>query len=217
MLLQAKDVVLEYKDGKNLNRAVKSVSIDFDFTGTYAILGPSGSGKSSLLYMLAGIRKPTKGEILYYGYPFPKSRAMRDKLRREEMGFVFQTHFLIKYLNVFENILVGANPSDLRHQDWINELSHILGLEEMLHKFPGELSGGQRQRVSLARALANKPKVIFVDEPTASLDHENGRKVVELLGRIATHACVIMVTHDESILINPRKVLHLWDGRLVEK
>jgi len=216
MLIETKNLSLEYKDGKNITKALQNVNLSFDYNGFYGMLGPSGSGKSSLLYLLSGIKKPTHGEIIYCGYPYPESIYLRDKLRRQEMGFIFQSFFLIKYLTVKENIFVGADPHDKTQVRWVDELLHYLGLENMAHKFPDELSGGQRQRVSIARALANKPKVIFADEPTAFLDHENGKKVVDLLKNVAKKACVIIVTHDESFIDSDTIVHRLWDGVLVE-
>lgn len=215
MLLQTHNISLEYQDGKNTVKAVKNVSLEFDYTGFYGILGPSGSGKSSLLYLLSGIKQPTKGDILYCGYKYPNNTAYRDKLRRSEMGFIFQGFFLIKYLNVAENIFVGADPHDRSQKQWVNQLIEYLGLQGLAHKYPSELSGGQRQRVSIARALANKPKVIFADEPTAFLDHENGRKVIDLLKKVSEKACVIIVTHDQSFIDSDTQVYKMWDGTLI--
>ncbi|GAB4143985.1 MAG: hypothetical protein OHK0017_02020 [Patescibacteria group bacterium] len=213
MILEAQNVSLDYTEGANVTRALNDINLAFDYVGYYGIIGPSGSGKSSLLYLLSGIRKPTSGKIFYCGYSYPESQIDKDRLRRQEMGFMFQSPFLIKYLTARENILVGADET-AGNSEWIDYIIEFLGLKGLQHKLPEEMSGGQRQRVSLARALANKPKLLFVDEPTAHLDHETGKKVVSLLQTVSEHACVITVTHDETILNHVSGILHIWDGKL---
>jgi putative ABC transport system ATP-binding protein len=212
MLLRTEHLYLAYDEGKSGFLAVKDVSISFKKSGFYGILGPSGSGKTSLLYLLSGIKSPTSGKIIYNEEEFPKSVSQRNQIRREDMGFVFQFHFLINYLNVRQNILIGAKHIDYEVKTRVDELCKILGLEHLQKRYPFQLSGGQRQRVAIARAFANNPKVVFVDEPTASLDRENGEKVVALLRRFSRHACVIVVTHDETILNGADQIYHMWDG-----
>lgn len=213
MLLRTEDIKLIYQDGKSQFTALSGINISFTEHGFFGILGPSGSGKTSLLYILAGIRQPTSGTVFYQDQPLPTHTDARNRLRRNEMGFVFQFHFLINYLTVKQNIEIGANNTS--SPDYISNLIEQLGLKDLQNRRPYELSGGQRQRVAIARALANQPKVLFVDEPTASLDHTIGETVVTLLRETAKTKCVIVVTHDESIFNPTDQVIRLWDGKII--
>lgn len=213
MLLRAEHINLIYQDGKTTFTALHDVSVGFAEQGFFGILGPSGSGKTSLLYLLAGIRTPSTGTILYRDQALPIKTNARNALRRTDMGFVFQFHFLINYLTVRQNIEIGATNTSSR--EYITTIIEQLGLNDLQQRRPYELSGGQRQRVAIARALANQPKVLFVDEPTASLDHTTGESVVGLLRETANTTCVIVVTHDETIFKATDQVVHLWDGKIV--
>ncbi|MBN2101226.1 ABC transporter ATP-binding protein [Candidatus Dojkabacteria bacterium] len=212
MLIETKDLTLEYLNGKSGVIAVNKVNMKLPETGFYGILGPSGSGKTSLLYLLSGIRVPSGGEIIYGGQKLPNSADERSRLRKREMGFVFQYHFLINYLSSFQNIMVGAVDSE--GEEKTKRLISELGLDGLEQRPPYKLSGGQRQRVAIGRAFANNPKIVFVDEPTASLDHKTGRKVVNLLRNYSKEACVVTVTHDKSILEEADGVFKMWDGEL---
>jgi len=215
-LIKTKDLTLNYQDGKKVITAVNKVNLNLPEKGFFGVLGPSGSGKTSLLYLLSGIRTPTRGKIIYDGEELPKSVRERNRIRKQNMGFVFQFHFLLNYLNVFENIIIGAGDYSKATRERASELVENLGLGGMEHRRPFELSGGQRQRVAIARALVNNPKVVFVDEPTASLDHDTGENVVNLLEDFAKKACVLAVTHDPSILKDATGVFKMWDGHLTE-
>lgn len=214
MLVETTDLNLLYQDGKDRVYAAHDVSLRLPETGLHVILGPSGSGKSSLLYLLAGIKQPTGGTVSFAGRPLPKQAGELNRLRRREMGFVFQTHFLINYLTVLENVLVGSLRDDKAAVKKARKLLELLGLDGLEARKPYQLSGGQRQRVAIARAFINEPRVVFVDEPTASLDHVAGRKVIALLKEFSQHACIVVVTHDESILENTDSVHRMSDGRL---
>jgi len=214
MLLQVKSLTLNYQDGTKIISAVKDVSLSLPEYGYYGICGPSGSGKSSLLYLLSGIKTPTSGDIIFNNAPFPKDSNLRDPIRKKYMGFVFQFHFLINYLNVLENILIGAQKINRETMHKAKDVIKRLDIDGLEKRRPYELSGGQRQRVAIARAIMNEPKILFVDEPTASLDHKSGKRVVELLKDISTDACVVAVTHDETILEDTNGVFRMWDGEL---
>jgi putative ABC transport system ATP-binding protein len=214
ILIKTKNLTLNYKDGKKVITAVNKVNLELPNKGFFGVLGPSGSGKTSLLYLLSGIRSQTKGKIFFKGKILPKSTRERNKIRKENMGFVFQFHFLLNYLNVLENILVGAGKYDKEHKKRAKNLINELDIKGLEHRRPYELSGGQRQRVAIARALVNNPKVVFVDEPTASLDHDTGESVVNLLENFSKKACVLAVTHDPTILKDAKKVFQIWDGKL---
>ena len=214
-MLQAKNLTLSYQDGDKKINAVRDFSIaiqDHQFVG---ILGPSGSGKSSLLYLLSGLRQPTQGEIslddrLYSKMP----ENERVTLRRSEFGFVFQQHFLINYLTSLENVMVAAPVQDKAHAEQARALLTDLGMGDKLHRFPYELSGGERQRVAVARAMIHRPRVIFADEPTGLLDRNTGLQVMALLRGYRDQGSLIAVTHNPEILSEADLVITLQDGRV---
>jgi putative ABC transport system ATP-binding protein len=214
-MLQAERLTLTYKDGTSTLDAVHDVSLtigDYQFVG---ILGPSGSGKSSLLYLLSGLRKPTSGEVYLDDRPYSRmSDRERVALRRTEFGFVFQQHFLINYLTALENVMVAAPLQDRAHAAQAMALLADLGLKDKLHRFPYELSGGERQRVAIARAMIHRPRVIFADEPTGLLDRRTGLQVMSLLRSYREQGSLIAVTHNPEILTEANSVIRLRDGRL---
>lgn len=216
MILETEKLTLTYPDAQETIYAVHDVTLALPKTGLHAILGPSGSGKTSLLYLLSGIKPATEGRVCFDGHPLPEHPGALNRLRREKMGFVFQQHFLVNYLTVFENVLVGALKEDAAAVRRAKELLKGLQLDTLERRKPYQLSGGQRQRVAIARAFVNNPKVVFVDEPTASLDKMHGEQVIKLLRQFAEHSCVIIVTHDEEVLKQVDSAYRMRDGRLVE-
>ncbi len=215
-MLQGENLTLTYQDGEATVNAVKDVSLciqDHQFIG---ILGPSGSGKSSLLYLLSGLRRPTAGDIYLDGRAYNKmSDRERVALRRSEYGFVFQQHFLINYLTALENVMVSASVQDKAHAEQAKALLADLGLGEKLHRFPYELSGGERQRVAIARAMIHRPRVIFADEPTGLLDRHTGLQVMALLRGYRDQGSLIAVTHNPEILSEADLVIKMRDGQIV--
>ena len=171
------------------------------------ITGESGSGKSTLLSIISTLLKPTKGEILYDGL---SSRDISDinHFRNQKIGFVFQFHYLISHLNVYENIAMVTK----RSRSEIEELLAKLDIAGLSRKYPDQISGGQRQRVAIARAMINKPEFIFADEPTGNLDSKNSQMVFDLLR--ALDATVIVATHDLSRILPSDRVIKLKDGKL---
>jgi len=216
-MLTAEHLTLIYQDGNTVVNAVKDISFaagDHQFIG---ILGPSGSGKSSLLYLLSGLRRPTEGEIYLDDRGYSKlSEAERVALRRTEFGFVFQQHFLINYLTAQENVMVAAPVQDKAHAEQAKALLTDLGLGEKLHRFPYELSGGERQRVAIARAMIHRPRVIFADEPTGLLDRRTGLQVMALLRGYREQGSLIAVTHNPEILSEADLVLTIRDGQIAQ-
>ena len=214
-MLEGKELTLTYKDGDDTLDAVHNVSIAIDGHQFIGILGPSGSGKSSLLYLLSGLRRPTRGDIYLDGRAYGKmSDRERVALRRTEYGFVFQQHFLINYLTALENVMVSALVQDKAHADQARALLADLGMGDKLHRFPYELSGGERQRVAIARAMIHRPRVIFADEPTGLLDRHTGLQVMALLRSYREQGSLIAVTHNPEILAEADLVITLRDGQI---
>jgi putative ABC transport system ATP-binding protein len=215
-LIRASQASLVYHDHGREVFACREIDLEVHPGEFLGILGPSGSGKSSLLYLLSGLKVPTSGSISVMDR---KLSAMNDeersRLRLNEFGFIFQQPFLLGYLSALENVLI-ATPGQ-RQSKQAMELLGQLGLAEKSHRQPHELSGGERQRVCVARALLGSPKVIFADEPTASLDHKNGQQVVHLLNKLRGDGALVMVTHDPSMLDEATRIVRLVDGRLDEE
>jgi putative ABC transport system ATP-binding protein len=216
-MLQGENLTLTYRDGERTIDAVHNVSFqiqDYQFVG---ILGPSGSGKSSLLYLLSGLRRPTQGEVYLDDRAYGRmSERERVALRRTEFGFVFQQHFLINYLTALENVMVAAPLQDKAHVEQAKALLADLGLGDKLHRFPYELSGGERQRVAIARAMIHRPRVIFADEPTGLLDRRTGLQVMALLRSYREQGSLIAVTHNPEILSDADLVLTIRDGQMAK-
>jgi putative ABC transport system ATP-binding protein len=214
-MFRGEHLTLTYRDGDATVDAVKDVSIlieDHQFVG---ILGPSGSGKSSLLYLLSGLRRPTQGEVYLDGRAYSRMpERERVALRRSEFGFVFQQHFLINYLTVLENVMVAAPVQDKAHAAQAQALLADLGLGDKLHRFPYELSGGERQRVAVARAMIHRPRIIFADEPTGLLDRRTGLQVMALLRGYCRQGSLVAVTHNPELLCEADLVITLRAGQI---
>ena len=213
-------------DGQNLNLiydmetdsetiALDNVSIACETPGISGIIGPSGSGKSSLLYVLSGLKKPTSGTVYYDDMDIDAySPDQREQLRKRSFGFIFQKHFLIDYLTVLDNVLVPLNRKSPESCAFALSLLDRLGLGKLAGKMPQALSCGQRQRVAVARALVNRPAVIFADEPTASLDHGNAMEVMRVLEDFREQAVILVVTHDRDVLRYSDNAYTMDAGRL---
>ena len=187
-----------------------------------AILGPSGSGKTTLLGLLAGLDEPSAGRVRLDGVDL--SVLTEDecaRFRARNVGFVFQTFYLLPTLTALENVLVplellGGQPARFLRERAVNLLERV-GLGDRLDHYPSQLSGGEQQRVSLARAFANRPRILFADEPTGNLDHETGRLIIELLEALNREArtTLVLVTHDLELAGRAHRILRLADGRMV--
>lgn len=214
-MLHGENLSLNYQDGETTINAVNNISITIDDHQFMGILGPSGSGKSSLLYLLSGLRKVTRGEVFLDDRVYSKMKDReRVGLRRTEFGFVFQRHFLINYLTTLENVMVAAPVQDSEHAEYAKTLLEDLGMHDKLHRFPYELSGGERQRAALARAMIHRPRIIFADEPTGQLDRRTGLKVMALLRSYCDQGSLIAVTHNPEILSDADLVVTLRDGQI---
>lgn len=214
-MIAARKASLKYRDLGNEVYAVHSIDLEIVGGEFLGILGPSGSGKSSLLYLLSGLKTPSEGDVLLDGASLvTRSDSERAETRLREFGFIFQYPYLLGYLSALENVVVARPDGDFI--DHARDLLSALGLDQKSHRYPHELSGGERQRVCIARALLGRPKAIFADEPTASLDHANGVHVVELLAKHRGDGALIMVTHDPTMLTHADRVVRIEDGKLVE-
>ncbi len=216
LMFTLKDINLVYDLGKEESTyALRDVNIVFPDKGLIGIIGPSGSGKSSLINIMSGLKTPTSGEVFYGDQKINQLSAdKRASLRKSQFGIVFQRGYLVDYLNVCDNVLVPVNNSTAPYKQKAKELLKSLGIGGHENKKPYKLSGGQRQRVSIARGLIASPKVLFADEPTAALDHASAREVMEILAEYAKENLVLIVTHDMSILDNADRVIKIWDGRI---
>ena len=196
--------------------AMKDINIKFPDTGLVGIIGPSGSGKSTMMYVMSTLKKLTDGDVIYNGRSLNGiSDSERQDLRRNEFGFVFQRHYLVPYMTAMENAVL-ASTKDLKFsREKARDFLLDIGLKESeLNKTPKKLSGGQRQRVAIARAMMNDPKVLFADEPTASLDHENAYLVMAKLKDYSKKRLVLVITHDRSIIRDADITVEIWDGSI---
>jgi putative ABC transport system ATP-binding protein len=216
-MLAAHDLALDYRTGGSVAHAVDTVSVSVEDGSLVGLIGPSGSGKSSLMYLLSGLKRPTRGTVTFQGQDYASiSTTAMMRLRRQRFGFVFQQHFLINYLSALENVMVGAVTRNHEVVAYAQELLRRVGLGDKLRQRPYQLSIGERQRVAVARALVHRPAVVFADEPTASLDQATGREVINLLAdyRDRGGGSVVVVTHDPAMLTGADRVLQMRDGRL---
>ncbi|MBV9792136.1 MAG: ABC transporter ATP-binding protein, partial [Chloroflexi bacterium] len=204
------------RSGDNETYALRDVSLTIK-QGEFVVLrGPSGSGKSSMLYILSALRSATSGKIRFGEHQYGTESADNlTRLRRVHFGFIFQFHFLISYLTVLENVMVAAPEQNTHYQAKALDFLDSLGIGKVAHRMPHQVSGGQRQRVAVARALIHDPQVIFADEPTASLNTEAGLDVMRLLAEHRGERTVIMVTHDDTMSRFANRAIELRDGVVV--
>ena len=207
-----------YQMGENKVYALNNVTIGFE-QGTFtAVIGPSGSGKSTFLHLMSGLDRPTSGKVFYQGndlYQYGDNQL--SVLRRRRFGFVFQSYNLVKELTGMENILLPVMLDSRKlDQPYIDRVIDLLDIRDRLGHLPGAMSGGQQQRISIARALANKPAVLFADEPTGNLDGKNGREVLNLLRRVSHELGVtlVLVTHDINVAEQAERIVYIEDGQI---
>lgn len=199
---------------------LKDVSLEVVRGEFVALQGASGSGKSTLLSLLAGLDRPTVGEITLDGQRLDRlAQAPLARVRRDKVGFVFQSFHLVPSLTVLENVQLpmAFRGRGFSNDDKARSLLDGVGLAQRADFLPGKLSGGEKQRVAIARALINDPLVVFADEPTGNLDSINGRRVLEVLEKHTVHAgrSLVLVTHDPDIAARAHRRLHLHDGHFV--
>ncbi len=218
VLLEMKDISLSYDEGKEYETvALNNINIRFNKNQLTVITGPSGGGKSSLLYVLSGMRKPTSGEVVYQGESlYQMSRDKRANLRKQKIGFIFQRHFLIDYLSVIDNIMLMSSKNVENQREKAMVLLKKLELESFVNKRVFQLSVGQRQRVAIIRALISEPNIILADEPTASLDEKISVQVMEILKEYSKKAAVLIVTHDMELLNYAQRIVEIKNAEIVK-
>ncbi len=207
-----------YRSGESKVIALDQVSLSLAQGSFTAITGPSGSGKSTLLHLLSGLDHPSGGRVIYQEADLYKYRDNQlSVLRRRRFGFVFQSYNLVRELTGWENILLPV-MLDARRVDeaYLNRIIDLLGIRDRLSHLPGAMSGGQQQRIAIARALTNKPAILFADEPTGNLDGKSGREVLTLLRQVNHELGItlVLVTHDLNVAEQAERIIQLEDGRI---
>lgn len=219
IILEAKQLKKIYGSGPTAVHAIDNVSLTVDRGEFIAVVGTSGSGKSTFLHMLGGLDRPTSGCVTIDDKKiFELKEEELTIFRRRKIGFVFQNFNLVSMLNVYENIVLpiqlDGNKPDKKY---IKQIIQMLGLESKLQDFPNQLSGGQQQRVAIARALATKPSIVLADEPTGSLDSKTSQDVIGLLKVTGEkfNQTIIMITHNEELAQLADRIIHIEDGKIL--
>ena len=215
-MIKIKDIYKTYGEKDNKVEVLKRIDLNINDGDFVVILGPSGSGKSTLLNIVSGLEKPDSGSVSYDDKLITK---MNDKeltdFRKNNIGFIFQQYYLLQNLNVDKNVRMGA---DLISNKDYKDIIKAVGLENKLDKYPYELSGGEQQRVSIARALAKKSKVLFLDEPTGALDEKTGRSILDYITKLQKEEkfTIVMITHNENIAEMANTIIKINSGKIVD-
>jgi len=222
-IIKTEDLNRSYRVAGEEVPVLKDINISIGEAEFTAIMGPSGSGKSSLLYLLGGIDIPTSGSVFFKGQDMNKlNDKAKSTIRRRDIGFVFQFYNLVQNLSVSENILLPIVMDGKKSSAYENELNHILDIVELSHRknyTPRELSGGQQQRVAIARALISNPSLILADEPIGNLDSTTGMKIMELFQTINKEKdiSIVQVTHAEHAARYSNRFIYMKDGEIVSE
>jgi putative ABC transport system ATP-binding protein len=218
-IVEARDLCRRFGEGEAAVDALAGVSVAFPSGRFAAIMGPSGSGKSTLMHTLAGLDRPTSGEVLIGDVALTGLDDRRlTELRRDRIGFIFQTFNLLPVLNAEENILLPLSIAGRKpDREWFDRLVDTVAIRDRLSHRPAEMSGGQQQRVAVARALVTRPDVVFADEPSGNLDSKASGDVLDLLRHAVDDfgQTVVMVTHDAHAASYADRLLVLADGQIV--
>lgn len=215
-MIEVKEIIKSYGISDNKIQVLKGISLKIKDGDFAVILGASGSGKSTFLNVVSGLEYPDSGKVLYDGTDIT---TLSDKeltlFRKENVGFIFQQYYLLPNMSVDKNVKMGA---DLGRNKTYRNIIEAVGLGEKLHKYPSELSGGEQQRASVARALAKKPKVLFLDEPTGALDEQTGRQVLDYICKLQKEYgfTIVMVTHNLNIAEMATTVIKMNSGKVTE-
>lgn len=221
-IIEIKNLSKAYKNGGEALDVLRGITLQIKRNEFLAIQGPSGAGKSTLLHILGALDYPTEGNVSYDGKDlYGLSEDERATFRNQKIGFIFQFYHLLPGFNALENVLLPSllNSwwSKKKSLGFALELLNNLGLTNRIKHRPNQLSGGEQQRIAIARALINKPQVLFCDEPTGNLDSENGKNILQLLKKLNQEQAVtiVLVTHDKELALNAQRVVYLRDGKLL--
>ncbi|NLK95278.1 MAG: ABC transporter ATP-binding protein [Clostridiales bacterium] len=213
-MIEVRNIIKSYGNGESRFHVLQGISLEIKNGDFVVILGASGSGKSTFLNVISALERPDSGKVFYEGVDIT---VLSDKeltaFRKENVGFIFQQYYLLPNMDVDKNVKMGA---DLANNKDYKTVIEAVGLGEKLHKYPSELSGGEQQRVSVARALAKKPKVLFLDEPTGALDELTGRQVLDYICKLKNKYgfTIVMVTHNLNIAEMAKTVIKMNSGKI---
>ena len=215
-ILKLEHIQKFYGNEGNVTKAIQDIDFSVREGEFLGIMGASGSGKSTFLNVISGLERPDSGKVFYDGKDIT---ALSDNeltsFRKENVGFIFQQYYLLPNMSVDKNVKMGADLAN--NKDYKNVIRAV-GLGEKLHKYPSELSGGEQQRVSIARALAKRPRVLFLDEPTGALDEQTGRQVLDYICKLQKEYgfTIVMVTHNLNIAEMANTVIKMNSGKISE-
>lgn len=215
-MIEVRNIQKSYGSGESRFLVLKGISLKINTGDFVVILGASGSGKSTLLNVMSGLESPDQGEVFYEEKDIVKlSDSERTKFRKDHIGFIFQQYYLLPNMTVEKNVKMGADL--VRNSDYKSVIEAV-GLGEKMKRYPSELSGGEQQRASVARVLAKKPKVLFLDEPTGALDEQTGRQVLDYICRLQKEYgfTIVMVTHNQNIAEMAGTVIRMNSGKIAE-
>lgn len=220
-MIEVKNLKRSFRNGEQETTILKGIDLRVETGEFVAIMGRSGAGKSTLMYQMSLLDEPNSGEIHIDDNDVHNwSLEEKTKFRLEKLGYVFQDYALIPELNALENVAVPFLMRGMKKKEAYRMATHALarvGLEEHLHQLPSQLSGGEQQRASIARAIAHKPNILFADEPTANLDNESSRVIMDIFLSLHSEGqTIIMVTHEEPYGKLAQKIIRLDDGQIVE-
>ena len=217
--LVARDLKRSFRMGPRRIEVLRGISMEVHRSEAVFLVGASGAGKTTLLYTLAGLERPEEGTVDFEGQRlYTGSSQAQAHIRNAQMGFVFQSYFLLSELTALENVMLPGMIGGRAKEDAAAESLRAVGLGERLQHLPAELSGGEQQRVAIARALVNDPAIVFADEPTGNLDSKSGEAVMDLLLSLARERkkTLLVVTHDPHLAALGDRQLHMTDGLLTE-
>ena len=221
-IVEVKNVTKDFGGDEIITRALRGVNLDLTAGEFTSMAGPSGSGKTTLLNIIGGLDRPTSGTVSIEGKEIHQlSAGQLSRLRRDRIGFIFQSYNLIPVLTAYENaeyVLMIQNVEKEERRERVLRVLKEVGLEGLEHRFPRELSGGQQQRVAIARAIAPEPALILADEPTANVDSETAGSLMDLLRRLNEEKGMTFLfsTHDQAVMRRAGRLIRLQDGRIIE-
>lgn len=220
-ILTMKGIVKQYMVGGEVSTVLKGIDLTVEEGEFLAVLGPSGSGKSTLMNIIGCLDVPTAGEYILDGRPIgSQDEKTLAKIRNQEIGFIFQSFFLMQRQTALQNVklpLIYGDVPEREQNERAAEMLRRVGLEDKMNYYPNQLSGGQQQRVAIARAMCNNPAILLADEPTGALDQKTGRQVMELFHKINDEGkTIIMITHDANIAAHAKRIVRILDGNIGE-